>query len=58
MLLNDQKISTSRGIVITLPDYLSRYDPDPLRYFVIASAPEARDTSFTWGEFFRRNNDD
>ncbi|MHB8647808.1 MAG: methionine--tRNA ligase, partial [Thermomicrobiales bacterium] len=37
MLLNDQKISTSRGIVITLPDYLSRYDPDPLRYFVIAS---------------------
>ena len=58
MLLNDQKISTSRGIVITLPDYLSRYDPDPLRYFVIASAPEARDTSFTWSEFFRRNNDE
>ncbi|MDQ6603703.1 MAG: methionine--tRNA ligase [Chloroflexota bacterium] len=58
MLLNDQKISTSRGIVITLPDYLSRYDPDPLRYFVIASSPEARDTSFTWSEFFRRNNDE
>jgi methionyl-tRNA synthetase len=58
MLLNDQKISTSRGIVITLPDYLSRYDPDPLRYFVIASAPETRDTSFTWSEFFRRNNDE
>jgi methionyl-tRNA synthetase len=58
MLLNDQKISTSRGIVITVPDYLSRYDPDPLRYFVIANAPETRDTSFTWGEFFRRNNDE
>jgi methionyl-tRNA synthetase len=58
MLLNDQKISTSRGIVITVPDYLSRYDPDPLRYFVIANAPEARDTSFTWSEFFRRNNDE
>jgi methionyl-tRNA synthetase len=58
MLLNDQKISTSRGIVITLPDYLSRYDPDPLRYFVIASSPETRDTSFTWSEFFRRNNDE
>ncbi len=58
MLLNDQKISTSRGIVITLPDYLSRYDPDPLRYFVIASSPEARDTSFTWSEFYRRNNDE
>jgi len=58
MLLNDQKISTSRGIVITVPDYLSRYDPDPLRYFVIASSPEARDTSFTWSEFYRRNNDE
>ena len=58
MLLNEQKISTSRGIVITVPDYLSRYDPDPLRYFVIANAPETRDTSFTWAEFFRRNNDE
>ena len=58
MLLNDQKISTSRGIVITVPDYLSRYDADPLRYYVIASAPETRDSSFTWGEFFRRNNDE
>ncbi len=58
MLLNDQKISTSRGIVITVPDYLSRYDPDPLRYFVIANAPETRDSSFTWAEFYRRNNDE
>jgi len=58
MLLNDQKISTSRGIVITVPDYLRYYDPDPLRYFVIANAPETRDTSFTWTEFYRRNNDE
>ena len=58
MLLNDAKISTSRGIVVTVPDYLTRYDADPLRYFVIANAPETRDSSFTWGEFYRRNNDE
>lgn len=39
-------------------DFLSRYDPDPLRYFLTAAGPETQDTDFTWSEFVRRNNDE
>jgi methionyl-tRNA synthetase len=41
-----------------MPDYLDRYKPDPLRYFLTANAPETRDTAFSWAEFYRRNNDE
>jgi methionyl-tRNA synthetase len=55
-----EKASTSRGGggVPWLPDYLERYDPDPVRYFMTANAPETRDTTFSWAEFYRRNNDE
>ena len=36
----------------------SRYDPDPLRYYLTAAGPETQDTDFTWEEFVRRNNDE
>jgi methionyl-tRNA synthetase len=39
-------------------DFLSRYDPDPLRYFLTIAGPESQDTDFTWAEFVRRNNDE
>jgi methionyl-tRNA synthetase len=53
-----EKGSTSRGGggVPWLPDVLDRYKPDSLRYFLTANAPETRDTAFSWGEFYRRNN--
>jgi methionyl-tRNA synthetase len=55
-----EKASASRGGggVPWLPDYLDRYDPDPVRYFMTINAPETRDTVFTWSEFYRRNNDE
>jgi methionyl-tRNA synthetase len=55
-----EKGSTSRGGggVPWLPDFLERYKPDPLRYFLTANAPETRDTAFSWAEFYRRNNDE
>ena len=43
---------------IYLRDFLDRYDPDPLRYYLIAAGPETQDTDFTWAEFVRRNNDE
>jgi methionyl-tRNA synthetase len=54
------KASTSRGGggVPWLPDYLDRYEPDPIRYFMTINAPETRDTAFSWAEFYRRNNDE
>jgi methionyl-tRNA synthetase len=39
-------------------DFLSRYDPDPLRYYLTAAGPETQDSDFTWEEFVRRNNDE
>jgi len=56
--IEDKKISTSRRWTVDLPDFLSRYDPDPLRYALTINAPETRDVNFTWEEFLRRNNEE
>ena len=53
-----KKISKSRHWGVWLPDYLSRYDPDPLRYLLSINMPETSDTDFTWEEFVRRNNNE
>jgi methionyl-tRNA synthetase len=53
-----QKLSTSRNWAVWVPDYLSRYDPDPLRYFLSINMPETSDSDFSWREFIRRNNDE
>jgi methionyl-tRNA synthetase len=52
------KFSVSRGRVIEVRDFLSRYDPDALRFFLTIAGPETTDTDFTWSEFVRRNNDE
>jgi methionyl-tRNA synthetase len=53
-----KKFSKSRNWVVNLADYLSRYDPDPLRYLLSANMPETNDADFSWREFYRRNNDE
>jgi methionyl-tRNA synthetase len=53
-----QKLSTSRNWAVWVPDYLSLYDPDPLRYFLSVNMPETSDSDFSWREFIRRNNDE
>ena len=56
--LENRKFSTSQNWAVWLPDYLSRYDPDPLRYLLCINMPESGDTDFSWSEFVRRNNDE
>jgi methionyl-tRNA synthetase len=58
LTLEGRKISSSRNWAIWAPDALSRYDPDPLRYYLTASAPEASDADFSWQEFLDRNNNE
>jgi methionyl-tRNA synthetase len=58
MIMGGQKASTSRGNVIWTSDVLDRYGADPLRYYLAATMPEARDTVFTYEELVRRNNDE
>jgi len=58
LTMEGKKASTSRNVAIWVADFLARYDPDPLRYYLTAAGPETQDTDFTWDEFVRRNNDE
>jgi hypothetical protein len=50
------KFSKSRGGAVEVPYFLSKYDPDALRCYLTAVAPETRDTEFAWEDFVERNN--
>jgi methionyl-tRNA synthetase len=56
--LEGRKLSTSRNWAVWVPDYLEKYDPDPLRYYLSITMPETSDSDFTWWDFVRRNNDE
>ena len=56
--MEGKKISGSRNWVVDGLDFLSRYDPDPLRYYLTANMPETRDTDWEWKEFITRNNNE
>jgi methionyl-tRNA synthetase len=58
MNLEGQKISGSRNWAVWARDFLSRYDPDPLRYYLTTTMPETRDTDWDWEDFYKRNNDE
>jgi len=58
MNLEGRKISGSRNWAVWGLDFLSRYDPDPLRYYLTINMPELRDTDWDWAEFVARNNNE
>ena len=58
LTIEGRKLSTSHNWAVWLPDYLSRYVPDPLRFLLSINMPETSDTDFSWREFLRRNNNE
>ena len=58
LTISGSKASTSKRLAVWIPDYLSRYDPDPLRFYLAATMPETSDSDFTWDGYLRRNNDE
>ena len=58
MNLEGKKISGSRNWAVWGRDFLSRYDPDPLRYYLTANMPESRDSDWDWQDFLQRNNNE
>jgi len=58
MNLEGDKISTSRNWAVWLHEYLREFEgkQDILRYVLAASAPETKDSDFTWADFQTRNN--
>jgi methionyl-tRNA synthetase len=53
-----EKASTSKGTAPFVPDYLQRYDPDALRYYLSAIMPEASDADFSEDDLISRNNEE
>ena len=58
MNLEGKKISGSRNWAVYVLDFLTRYDPDALRYYLTVSMPESKDTDWDWQSFQSRNNDE
>lgn len=58
LTLKGEHFSKSRGIAVWLPECLSKFDPDSLRYYLSINMPENRDADFSWEEFYRKNNDE
>ncbi len=58
LTIEGRRLSTSRNWAVWVPDYLERYDADPLRYLLSVNMPETADADFSWREFVRRNNDE
>ena len=58
--LEGEKLSTSRNWAIWLHEYLEEFkgQADSLRYSLCATAPESKDTDFTWSDFQARNNNE
>jgi methionyl-tRNA synthetase len=56
--LEGNKLSTSRGYAVWLPDYLRSFQPDSLRYCLARNLPETRDTNFSWEDFQARHNNE
>jgi methionyl-tRNA synthetase len=56
--LEGQKISGSRNWAVYGRDFLTRYDPDPLRYYLTVTMPESRDADWDWNDFYHKNNDE
>ncbi len=49
--LEGKKFSKSDGNYIDLSQMLSDYQPDQIRYYLAANAPETSDADFTWKDF-------
>lgn len=56
--LEGKKMSTSKGWVIWVEDFVKNYDSDLLRYYLTVNAPLNKDTDFSWDDFRRRVNDE
>src|SRR5207248_9642550 len=58
LMFGEEQMSASRGVGVNVRDVLERFDADTIRYYLTAAGPETQDSSFSWPEFVRRNNDE
>jgi len=58
MNIEGQQFSKSRNWAIWLPDVLSRYQADAVRFYVARTFPEKQDSDFSWDGFLARVNNE
>jgi methionyl-tRNA synthetase len=59
LMLHDKKISKSRNWYIGLKDFLSRFSPDYLRFYISSiSVSNQDDVNFDWDMFFNKINNE
>ena len=59
LTVDSEKMSKSRGTFILLKDYLARFSPDYLRYYLTTSTPNSTvDVNFSWSAFQSKCNSD
>jgi methionyl-tRNA synthetase len=56
--LEGEKMSTSQNYALWLPDIEDRYQPDAIRFYLTATAPETRDSNWSWADFVSRINNE
>jgi methionyl-tRNA synthetase len=56
MNMEDKKLSGSRNWAVWGLDFLTRYQPDALRFYLTINMPETRDSNWDWEDFVTRNN--
>lgn len=54
--INSEKISKSKGNGITINDMIKNYNPDTLRYFLMANGPERKDSNFSIEDYITIHN--
>ncbi len=54
--LEGKKFSKSSNIGIFLPEILSKYDPDMVRFYAALNLPEQHDSDFSWTDFYLKVN--
>lgn len=56
LVLEKKQFSKSRHWAVWLPDFLSGFDSETLRYYLVANGSETSDANFSWKEFLTRTN--
>ena len=58
MVIEGQKFSKSMGVSIDIPEMLTRFKPDIIRYYLAANMPELKDSEFSWEDFALKTNNE
>jgi methionyl-tRNA synthetase len=56
LTLEKRQFSKSRNWVILVKDFVREFDPETLRYYLIANGPETTDADFSWENYRARIN--